>query len=249
MTQADHIPVLLKEVLDFIQPQSKQNFIDATLGGGGYTVALLNSNGPIGKVMCFDLDDSAILLAQEKLSQFQNRIIYINDNYSKIKSKVDEYKFDKIGGIVCDLGYSYLQIKDKSRGFSFESQGELDLRYNKQTSLTGTEVINNWSEKDIAYILTSYGEEPLAKRIANKIVLERKKTKITGLILRQIVERVYAKKWATPSRIHPATRTWQALRIAVNDELVNLKLFLEQSLAILPRDSRLAIVSFHSLED
>lgn len=249
MAQSKHIPVLLDEVLSFIEPQAEKNYIDATLGGGGYTEALLKKNGPVGKVMCFDLDNQAISLVQEKLSIWRDRIIYINDNYSTIKSKVDEYKFNKIGGIVCDLGYSSIQIEDWSRGFSFESQGTLDLRYNQQTPLTGDEILNTWREKDIADVLKNYGEEPLAKKIAKTIVWERKKTKITGQMLRQIVERVYGQKWSTPSRINPATRTWQALRIAVNDEFKHLKIFLNQSLAVLPSGSRLAVVSFHSLED
>ena len=249
MAQSKHIPVLLDEVLSFIKPQSGKNYIDATLGGGGYTEALLKKTSPDGQVMCFDLDSDAIALVQEKLGLGCDRITYINDNYSTIKSKVDEYKFNKIGGIVCDLGYSYLQIKDESRGFSFESQGEIDLRYNQQTSLTGDEILNTWREENIVQILKNYGEEPLARKIAKLIVIERKKTKITGMILRQIVERVYGQKWSTPSRINPATRTWQALRIAVNDEFNHLKIFLNQALAVLPNGGRLVVVSFHSLED
>jgi len=249
MTQNIHIPVLLDEVLSFIKPQPGENYIDATLGGGGYTEALLKKTVPDGQVMCFDLDSDAIALVQTKLGLGRERVIYINDNYSTIKSKVDEYKFNKIGGIVCDLGYSYLQIKDESRGFSFESQGELDLRYNQQTSLTGNEILNSWREENIAEILKNYGEEPLARKIAKLIVIERKKTKITGKVLRQIVERVYGQKWSTPSRINPATRTWQALRIAVNDEFDHLKIFLNQAIAVLPAGKRLAVVSFHSLED
>lgn len=250
MTQQDkHIPVLLAEVLSYIEPQANKNYIDATLGGGGYTEALLKKNAPLGKVMCFDLDSDAILLAQKRLSSWQDRVIYINDNFSTIKSKIDEYKFDKIGGIVCDLGYSFLQIKDRSRGFSFESQGELDLRYNKQASLTGHEIVDTWQENDIARILKDYGEEPLARKIAKLIVSERKKTKITSQILRELIIKAYRQRWSTPSRINPATRTWQALRIAVNDEFNHLKIFLQQAIAVLPKTSRLAIVSFHSLED
>ncbi len=249
MTPGKHIPVLLEEVINFIQPQSNANYIDATLGGGGYTERLLQENKPQGQVMCFDLDQSAILLGQKKFIKDQNRIIFINDNFSKIKTKINEYKFFKIGGIVCDLGYSTLQIEDDRRGFSFKSEGELDLRFSTQTALTATEILQEWSGEKIADILKRYGEEPLAKKIAQLIVTTRQKTKITGRVLREIVERVYVKKWSTPSRIHPATRTWQALRIEVNQELIHLQNFLVDAVAVMPPGSRLAIVSFHSLED
>jgi 16S rRNA (cytosine1402-N4)-methyltransferase len=249
MTGAIHIPVLLEEVISYIKPKPNEDFIDATLGGGGYTKAILEKNSPHGRVMCFDLDKEAIAVVRSQLNKFFSRVIYINDNYSKLKTKIDEYQFNKICGIVCDLGYSSLQIKDRKRGFSFESEGELDLRYNIETKLTADEILNKWSENEIIEILKNYGEEPLAKRIAREIIFIRKKTKITSRILREIVERVYGRTWRKPSRIHPATRTWQALRIAVNDELAHLKNFLPQAVSVLENGGKLAIVSFHSLED
>jgi 16S rRNA (cytosine1402-N4)-methyltransferase len=249
MLNQGHIPVLLDEVLKFIQPKADENFIDATLGGGGYTKAILERTAPNGRVMSFDLDDSAIVVAQTQLSDFFSRIVYIHENYSKLKTKINEYQFNKICGIVCDLGYSSLQIEDKTRGFSFESEGQLDLRYNIKTELTADEILHTWSEKNLVEILKNYGQEPLAYRIVKEILFIRKKTKITGQVLKEIVEKVYAKKWHTPSRIHPATRVWQALRIAVNDEFEHLRNFLPQAIEVMQKDGILAIVSFHSLED
>lgn len=249
MSSTVHIPVLLDEVISYLQPKANKDYIDATLGGGGYTKRLLEYNGPQEKVMCFDLDKQAIEDSKKYLQEFGNRIIYVNENYSKLKSKTNEYQFNKICGIVCDLGYSSIQIEDKSRGFSFESEGRLDLRYSLETKLTADDILNKWSENEITEILKNYGEEPLAKKIAREIIFIRKKTKITGRILREIVERVYVKTWRKPSRIHPATRTWQALRIAVNEELTHLKIFLSQAVNVLEPGGRLAIVSFHSLED
>jgi len=245
----DHIPVLLEEVIRFIEPRSNQDFVDATLGGGGYTLGLLKKNGPRGIVISFDLDPEAISHAQKRLHSYKDRVIYINDNFDKIKTKINEYKFNKISGVVCDLGYSSLQVEDQTRGFSFDSEGKLDLRFSPQTALTADEILHHWSEKRLADILKNFGEEPLSRSIARQIVYFRKKSKITAKLLKKIVTDLYARRWSKYSRVHPSTRTWQALRIAVNNEFENLKKFLPAAVEIMPKGAKLAIVSFHSGED
>lgn len=247
--RVDHIPVLLTEVIGYLKPKPNQNFIDATVGGGGHTQAILERTAPQGKILAFDLDPEAIDIAKAELKQHQKRITFINDNYSKLKTKIDEYNFNKVSGIVCDLGYSSFQIEAGERGFSFNSEEYLDLRYNPNTKLTADEILNKWSETELVKIFKEYGEEPMAVIIAKTIILDRVKTKITGKGLKQITERAYARRWRKPSRIHPATRIWQALRIAVNQEFDNIEKFLPQALDSLLSGGRLAIISFHSGED
>ncbi len=246
---SQHIPVLLNEVIEYLNPQVNQNFVDCTLGGGGHSQEILKKTAPKGKLLAFDLDPQAIVAAKENLKDFAGRIIFINDNYKKLKTKIYEFKFDKINGIICDLGYSSFQVDEHARGFSFHSKESLDLRYSPDAELTGEEVVNNYSEERLTTILSEYGEEPLSKTIAREIIAKRKKQKVSALGLKQIIEGVYAHRWRTPSRIHPATRTWQALRIEVNDELGNIEEFLPQGIEVLEPGARLGIISFHSIED
>jgi len=244
-----HIPVLLTEVINLLQPQSNQTYIDATIGLGGHARAILERTGPQGVLIGFDRDETALRQAQNNLKVFGSRVIYIHDSYSKIKTKINEHSFDKVNGIVCDLGYSSVQVESGERGFSFLDTESLDLRYDRESGITADELLHTASEKELTDILRDYGEETLAYRIAQAICQTRKKTKITGLRLKEIVERVYGSHYRKPSRIHPATKTWQALRIAVNHELDELQVFLPQAVACLQSGGRLAVISFHSLED
>lgn len=244
-----HRTVLLQQVIELLKPTANQNFIDATLGSGGHTSAILKETAPQGKVMGFDWDPAAVDIAKQNLKSYKDRVIFINDNYSKLKTKINEFKFDKISGIICDLGYSSLQMGALDRGFSFQSQEHLDMRYNPALGLTASDILNKWPMAELEKIFQDYSNEVMARAIAKNIVELRQKTKITGTGLRKIVERVYARRWRTPSRIHPATRVWQALRIAVNNEFANLEKFLPQAVDVLIPSGRLAVISFHSGED
>ncbi len=248
MANKKHQPVLLTEVIDYLQPQPNQNFVDATVGLGGHLLAILEKTAPAGKALAFDLDPEALSLARVNLSKYQDRVIFINKNYSELKQVVYEYKFSPIHGIVCDLGYSSAQVEDERRGFSFSVKGYVDLRYSPKQEITADYLLHNLSEKELTQVFRQ-GDEKLARIIAKEIVKKRKETKITGEILNEIVRRVYKRFFKKPSKIHPATKVWQALRIAVNDEFVNLQKFLSAAVEVLAPGGRLAVISFHSAED
>jgi len=235
-----HVPVLQKEVITYLAPKPNENFIDATLGFAGHTTEILKRNGPYGKVLGIETDPELY----EKFSifnfQFSKRLILKNDSYTNLKNIVEKYNFKPVQGILFDLGMSSWHLEESGRGFSFQKDEILDMRYNpKQNPLTAQKILNQWSEKEIERILREYGEERFARRIAKKITEVRKENPIksTG----QLVEIIGGK--------HFARRTFQSLRITVNDELENLKKVLPQALEVLEKKGRVVIISFHSLED
>ena len=246
-----HIPVLQKEVIEYLNPKPNENFIDCTIGEGGHTLAILEKNGPDGKILGIELDPQLYgKLKKECLRwNLKQRLILANDSYRNLKEIVEREKFQPVSGILFDLGFSSWHLEESGRGFSFEKNEPLDMRYNLENPLTAEKIVNNWPEREIEKILREYGEERFARRIAREIVQERKIKPIK--ITFQLVETI---KKATPiwyhhRKIHPATRTFQALRIAVNDELKNLEIALPQAVEILEKDGKLAVISFHSLED
>ena len=243
-----HIPVLTNEVLESLNPAPNENFVDCTVGQGGHTKLILEKTSPNGKVLGIDLDPKQIENCKNNLSEFKDRLILVNDSYSNLEKIITEQNF-KADGILLDLGMSSWQIGESEKGFTFLKDEPLDMRYNKNNELTAEEIVNTWPEKEIEKILEEYGEENFAKKIAKNIIEQRKIEKIKSTF--QLVEVI---KDATPSnywrgKIHYATRTFQALRIAVNDELNNLIKVLPQVLSILSSGGRIAIISFHSLED
>jgi 16S rRNA (cytosine1402-N4)-methyltransferase len=249
-----HIPVLQKEVLEYLNPKPNENFIDCTIGEGGHTAAILERNGPKGKVLGIELDPElhkrlkAAEIKNEKL-KIKNRLILVNDSYVNLEEIVRRENFKRISGIFFDLGMSSWHLEESGRGFSFQKNEPLDMRYNPRNPLTAARIVNYYSSQEIEKILRDYGEERFAKKIAKEIVTIRKIKPIETTF--QLVEIV---KNATPSwyhhrRIHPATRTFQAIRIAVNDELNNLEKVLPQVIEILNPGGRLVVISFHSLED
>lgn len=254
MTEYKHIPVMLNEVLEYLNSQHGQYFIDCTLGGAGYTIAIAKKIGAKGRVLAIDLDEMAIENAKKKIKNKKlNNIILVQDNFSnllKIASK--NFKGKKFDGIVLDLGFSSAQLDDKNRGFSFQSDAPLNMAFgdiidDRQNS---TEyIVNNFKEYELRKIISEYGEERFAARIARQIVESRKakRIKTTGQ-LAEIIKGAAPKKYLY-SKIHPATRTFQALRIATNNELENLKEVLPQALSLLREGGKLVVVSFHSLED
>ena len=247
-----HQPVLLTEVLAVLQPQPGQRFIDATLGGAGYTTALAKAVGPKGLVVSFDLDPLAITTAQEKLSQQKlNNVLLINDNFANLTAALAERQIDGLfDGLVLDLGLSSAQLADRRRGFSFQQPGPLDMAFGPKSSVSTMEIVNHWPASKLQKIISEYGEEPWAGPIARAIVNRRRRQPLTNSQeLVEIVMTSLPAKYLAKSRQHPATKLFQALRIATNQELANLSAVLDQSLSLLCLNGRIATVSFHSLED
>jgi 16S rRNA (cytosine1402-N4)-methyltransferase len=242
-----HIPVLQKEVLEYLNPKPNENFIDATIGEGGHTAAILERNSPKGKVLGIELDPE--LYKRLKVAEIKNRLILVNDSYVNLKEIVEKYKFKSISGILFDLGMSSWHLEESSRGFSFQKNEPLDMRYNPRNPLTAARIVNYYSSQEIEKILKEYGEERFAKKIAQKIIEIRKIKPIeTTSQLAEIVK-LATPHWYHRKKIHPATRTFQAIRIAVNNELNNLEKVLPQAIEILNPGGRLVVISFHSLED
>ncbi len=241
-----HIPVLLKETLNFLNPQPNQNFIDCTVGGGGHSQAILSHIAPRGKLLGIDKDKAAIEKAEKNLKKYESRYILIRDNFVNLKNIVSEYKFFNVDGILFDLGISSIQLSDKRRGFSFLFDAPLDMRMDQRNILTASDIINNWEEVDLIKIFRDYGEERYARKIAQAIADLRAKNPITRSL--QLVE-IITKIKPHNRRIHPATKVFQALRIAVNNELENLKNILPDCLSILEKGGKIAVISFHSKED
>jgi len=247
-----HIPVLPKEVIQYLNPKPNENFIDATFGQGGHTDLILKENKPQGKVLGIDIDPAQIENAKLQASnvEFKNRLILVNDSYINLKNIVEKYDFKPINGILFDLGMSSQHLEESGRGFSFQKDEPLDMRYGKnQKHLTAENIVNEWSEKEIEQILREYGEERFSRKIAQEIIQARKKNPIKSTFqLVEIIKRS-TPSWYQRKRIHWATKTFQALRIAVNDELEAIKQGLTKALDILEKEGRLVVISFHSLED
>lgn len=240
---------MLREVLQFLDPKPNENFVDCTVGMGGHALAVLEHNKPYGRVLGIDFDPEVLenLKSKVKGSDFEKRLILVCDNFANLNAIVEECDFKKVSGVLFDLGFSSWHLEESRRGFSFWKNELLDMRYNpKQNPLTAAEIVNKWSQRDIERILRIYGEERFAKRIAAEIVSSRP--------LRTTVDLVMAVEKATPAwyhrrRIHFATKTFQALRIAVNNELENLREALPQALGTLDDGGKLVVIAFHSLED
>ena len=244
-----HIPVLKKEVLGYLDPKENENFVDCTVGHGGHAKAILERTSPAGKVLGIDSDLKQIKICQSQLKEFKERIILVSSSYTKIKKIVKKNNFQPINGILLDLGMSSWHLENSGRGFSFLKDEPLDMRYNNDNNLTAEEIVNSWGQKEIETILKEYGEERSAKEISQKIIEERKRKPIkTTFQLAEIIEKAVPLKFQH-KRINFATRTFQALRIAVNGELNNLKKVLPQTVDVLKESGRIAIISFHSLED
>jgi len=248
MAKTIHIPVLLQEAVLGLNLSSGDNVIDATVGGGGHAKAILEKTYPDGKLLGVDWDKMAIEMASEALKDFGNRAILKQGNYSDIKKIVYESGFSEIRAVLLDLGASCDQFKDLSRGFSFESDESLDMRFSDQVSTTAFDIVNTWPENDLAKIFTEYGEERHAARAAKNIITARRDAPIlTAKDLAYTAMRGVG--WRGRQRLHPATRVFQALRIAVNSEFENIQKGVPDMVDILDRGGRMAVITFHSLED
>lgn len=238
-----HTPVLLKEMLENLCPQPGETYIDATFGGGGYTNAILNA-APC-KVISIDRDKNVLPFASITSQKYKERFQFHNITFSAINEILNE---NKVNGIIADFGVSSMQLDEPERGFSFTKTGNLDMRMGK-TKYSAFEIINSFTEKDLADIIFKYGEDGKSRKIANFIIRARNSEKIqTTTQLADIIENAYGgrKYW---DKIHPATKTFQAIRIFINEELEEIQSLLNNSALLLKEGGRLICVSFHSLED
>ena len=240
-----HLPVLLNEVLQYINPRADGRYIDATFGAGGHTRELLERTSPGGRVLAVDQDGTAIEQGRIELQSYGSRLELVKANFRDIESIVQEHGFAGLDGILADVGVSSMMLDDPTRGFSFMREGPLDMRMDLDQPLTAADVLNTYGEKEIANILFNYGEERRSRQIASSIVRSRPMSRTTDLT--RAIERVVGGR--RYGKIHPATRTFQALRIFVNDELRSLESFLDSSMQVLRPGGRLVLISFHSLED
>ncbi|MGC9359806.1 MAG: 16S rRNA (cytosine(1402)-N(4))-methyltransferase RsmH [Anaerolineae bacterium] len=238
-----HEPVLLDEVLRALAPRPGGRYVDATLGLGGHTRSLLEACAPDGHVLGIDRDQAVMEEALRRLGDLGERLVAVVGDFSDVGAIARDHGFAEVDGILMDLGVSSPQLDDAARGFSFQASGPLDMRMDQRGDLTAADIVNDWPEKEISRILWEYGEERYARRIARAICEERPIAD-TGA-LADLVAKVVGRR----ERIHPATRTFQALRIAVNDELGALERALPQVLDLLVPGGRLAVIAFHSLED
>lgn len=248
MEHTVHIPVLLTETIEGLNLAPGATVVDATLGGGGHTKAILEKTAPNGIVLGIDWDSSAVERTKKALQSYGNRLIAVQGNYTDIKTLAYESRLSNIRAALLDLGLSRDQLADSVRGFSFNSTTSLDMRFSDQEALTTTEIVNTWSEDDLAHIFRMYGEERHAKSIANRIVATRRERPFSSAEeLAVCVAR--GASYRGRSRVHPATRIFQALRIATNREFENIEKALPDYIDILASGGRLAIITFHSLED
>ncbi len=242
-----HVTVLVQEAMGLLRPEPHKRYLDATLGGGGHAEKLLIESSPDGQVLGLDWDDEAITAAQGRLARFGDRLTIRRANFASAKEVLDEIGWHTVDGVVLDLGVSSHQLESFERGFSFRSEGRLDMRMDRRQSLDAYQIVNTFAVRELERIFREYGEERQARRIARAIADARQNQPIeTAAELAQLVTRV---KGTRNRDHHPATQVFQAIRIAVNRELEHLDRFLERGYEILTTGGRMVIISFHSLED
>ncbi|MEG2213774.1 MAG: 16S rRNA (cytosine(1402)-N(4))-methyltransferase RsmH [Clostridiales bacterium] len=245
----NHIPVLLDEVLNALQPLSDGIYIDGTLGGGGHSVALLAASAPAGFLLGIDRDDAALTAADARLAVYAGRYRLIRANYADMAFVAAKAGIESADGILLDIGVSSPQLDEESRGFSYHSQAPLDMRMDQRQELSAAILVNRADEAELTDIIYRYGEERWAKRIAQFIVAARREQPLeTTLQLSQLIQKAIP-AGAREKDQHPARRTFQALRIAVNGELTALEQGIDAAISLLKPGGRLAIITFHSLED
>ena len=244
-----HIPVMLNEIIEYLRPKNGDIFVDGTIGLGGHSQVILKMLGKQGRLIGLDRDQKALALAKEKLEPFSSQSEFIYSNFINIDEVLDNLEISAVDGILLDLGVSSLQLDDPQRGFSLRVDGPLDMRMDQNAHISAYDLVNSLSEKEIVSILKDFGQERWAYRIARKIVENRVKNPIeTTRDLRHIIMRAMPFK-RKRERKHPAIRSFQAFRIAVNRELEALEIALDKCIRYLKPYGRIGIVSFHSLED
>jgi 16S rRNA (cytosine1402-N4)-methyltransferase len=244
-----HIPVLVGEVLLSLRPQAQAVYVDATLGEGGHAEALLRASGPSGRVIGIDRDAEVLEVARQRLASFGSRVDLVHRHAVELRNILDMLQVAQVDGILLDLGVSSYQLETAARGFSFAREGPLDMRMDQTAEPTAATLVNTLGEWELANVIMRYGEEHWARRIARAILRARRRAPLqTTQDLAAIITQVIPPS-ARPSRIHPATRTFQALRIAVNEELSKLEESLNVAIACLRLGGRLCVIAYHSLED
>ena len=243
--QVVHQPVLAAEAVQQLTVRTSGVYLDATLGEGGHAAAVLEATAPSGRVLGIDLDPRSVTRAARRLQPYGNRFVSCQGNYIDMLDLAKNNGFPQVDGVLLDLGFSARQVQEPGYGLSFRSDEPLDMRYDPESQLTAHQIVNTYSEQDLVQLLFQYGEEPRARAIARSIL--RKRPISSTLQLADLTARVIGRKRGR--RIHPATRTFQALRIAVNGELDNLEKGLTAAMEVLAHGGRLVVISYHSLED
>ena len=237
-----HIPVLLAEVISSLQVRPAGLYVDGTVGAGGHAIGILEASAPDGRLLGLDVDPQAIAISRRRLQPFGERVTLARASYVSIKTQLDVLGLGDADGVLLDLGLSSMQLERPERGFSFQETGPLDMRFDPEATHKAAELVNTLPEDELADLIYRYGEEPASRRIARAIVSARPIQTTTELA--EIVSHVVRRH-----KIHPATQTFQALRVAVNDELACLRAGLSSAMAALGPEGRLAVISYHSLED
>lgn len=242
--QAEHVPVLYHEVLALLQPRPGGLYIDGTVGAGGHAAGILTASAPAGRVLAFDRDPEAIAYARQRLQAFGDRITFVTASYAEMGQLAPQHHFSPVDGVLLDLGLSSRQLDAAERGFSLRQEGPLDMRFDPTHGPSAADLVNNLPAAELADIFWRYGEERQSRRYAQAIVAARPvytTTQLAGIIAREAR--------GPRRRIHPATQVFQALRIAVNEELAMLETGLLAAIDLLKPSGRVAVISFHSLED
>jgi len=246
-----HVPVMLQEVLDYLKLEPGQIIVDATLGTGGHSLEILKRITPGGRLVGIDRDENSLVICRQRLMQFKDNTEFVHANFADLDQVLANLDIEKIDGIVFDLGISSYQLQDAQRGFSFQEEGPLDMRLDKSSYICAYDLVNNLNENEISQMLWNFGQERWHNRIARLLIQERRNEPISttkqlaNLVMRAIPVR-YRRSYY---RIHPATRTFQAVRIAVNRELEILGNAIRKAVDILGKQARICVISFHSLED
>jgi 16S rRNA (cytosine1402-N4)-methyltransferase len=242
---APHLPVLYQEIITALHPISPGRYIDGTVGAGGHAWGILQASSPQGHLLGLDLDPQALELAKQRLAPFGERALLRQASYTELAEQMKVLGWDHVEGIVLDLGVSSMQLDNPERGFSFQTDGPLDMRFNPTASVSAADLVNGLPESELADLIWRYGEERNSRRIARAIV--RSRPIRTTRQLAEVIARVSAS--GKHNRIHPATRTFQALRITVNNELESVESVLPVAVSALGIGGHLAVIAFHSLED
>lgn len=244
-----HHPVLPEEVIAYLKCQAGRDYIDCTVGGGGHAAQILERSSPNGGLLGIDWDPEAIRIARDRLNRYKGRVILVRDSFSNLSRIARNHGFEPVDGILLDLGVSSFQLEDAQRGFSFRAEGPLDMRMDSSRREMASDLINRFPVRELERLLREYGEERWARRISQFIQKRRQKGSIsTTTELRNIVHSAIPASFHS-RRIDPATKTFMALRIAINKELDNLKTVLKEVVPLLRHGGRICIISYHSLED
>ena len=244
MNDSPHRPVLYKEIIHALQPRRGGRYVDGTLGAGGHARGILEACAPDGQLLGLDVDPQALAIARKTLAPYEHRIHLAQASYTTLSTQLKNLQWDSVDGIVLDLGASSMQFDTPERGFSFQNDAPLDMRFGPHALQTAADIINTYTERELADLIYEYGEDRDSRKIARAIVNKRPLHTTRELVA--VIEAVSPRRG---DRVHPATKTFQALRIAVNDELASIKTVLPQAVASLSVGGRLAVISFHSLED